>query len=300
MAKRRQPPRQNAAARIPQRPSQTSPPPIISGRWLAWALLGALSAAAICAYAALCLLVYQGQWQLVLHPSAAITRTPASQGLKFDDIRFDYTETGSPRLEGWWIPADTDARWSASTILYLHSGDGSLSGTVDDLATLHSLGINVFAFDYRGYGRSAGPKPREKRMREDAEAAWSYLTDTRHIAPKSIVIYGSGIGASLAADLAVKHTPAGLILDAPNEPARQLIRADARARIVPGFLITERFDPAESLQTLGVPKLFLDRNGAKSRTSELYKVAALPKEYFELGHGAFEPTLRRFLDEVLP
>jgi hypothetical protein len=300
LAKKQQPPRQKAAARIPQHPSQTSPPHVISGRRLAWALLVALSAAVICAYAALCLLVYQGQWQLVLHPSAAITRTPASQGLKFDDIRFDYTETGSPRLDGWWVPADTDARWSASTILYLHGGDGSLSGTVDDLGTLHSVGINVFAFDYRGYGRSAGPKPREKHMREDAEAAWSYLSDTRHIAPKSIVIYGSGIGASLAADLAVKHTPAGLILDGPSEPARQLIRGDARARIVPGFLITERFDPAESLQALGVPKLFLDRNGAKSRTGELYKAGALPKEYFELGQGAFEATLRRFLDEVLP
>jgi pimeloyl-ACP methyl ester carboxylesterase len=300
LAKKQQPPRQKAAARIPQRPPQTVPPPVISGRWLAWALLVALSAAVICAYAALCLLVYQGQWQLVLHPSAAITRTPASQGLKFDDIRFDYTETGSPRLDGWWVPADTDARWSASTILYLHGGDGSLSGTVDDLGTLHSVGINVFAFDYRGYGRSAGPKPREKHMREDAEAAWSYLSDTRHLAPKSIVIYGSGIGASLAADLAVKLTPAGLILDGPTEPARQLIKADARARILPGFLITERFDPAESLQALGVPKLFLDRSGAKSRTGELYKAAALPKEYFELGQGAFEPTLRRFLDEVLP
>jgi pimeloyl-ACP methyl ester carboxylesterase len=300
LAKKQQPPRQKAAARIAERLSQTSPPPVISGRWLAWALLGALFAAVICAYAALCLLVYQGQWQLILHPSAAIARTPASQGLKFDDIRFDYAETGSPRLDGWWVPADTDARWSASTMLYLHGGDGSLSGTVDDLGTLHSVGINVFAFDYRGYGRSAGPKPREKHMREDAEAAWSYLSDTRHIAPKSIVIYGSGIGASLAADLAVKHTPAGLILDGPSEPARQLIRGDARARIVPGFLITERFDPAESLQALGVPKLFLDRNGAKSRTGELYKAGALPKEYFELGQGAFEATLRRFLDEVLP
>ena len=300
MAKKQQPPRQKAAARIAERLSQTSPPPVISGRWLAWALLGALFAAVICAYAALCLLVYQGQWQLILHPSAAIARTPASQGLKFDDIRFDYAETGSPRLDGWWVPADTDARWSASTILYLHGGDGSLSGTVDDLATLHSVGINVFAFDYRGYGRSAGPTPREKHMREDAEAAWSYLSDTRHIDPKSIVIYGSGIGASLAADLAVRHTPAGLILDGPSEPARQLIRGDARARIVPGFLITERFDPAESLQALGVPKLFLDRNGAKSRTGELYKAGALPKEYFELGQGAFEATLRRFLDEVLP
>jgi len=299
LAKKPQPVRQQAVAH-PERPLQASPPPVISGRWLAWALGIALSVAVLCAYGVLCLLVYQGQWQLILHPSSTVSATPASQGLKFDDIRFDYTETGSARLNGWWMPAQPDTRWSASTVLYLHGGSGSLSNSVDDFTILHSLGINVFAFDYRGYGRSAGPTPREKRMRQDAEATWSYLTDTRHIAPKSIVIYGTGIGAALAAELAAKHVPAGVILDGPSEPAQQIIRADARARIVPGFLIIERFDPADILRNLAAPKLFLDRNGTKSRASELYKTAALPKQYFELGPGAFEPTLRRFLDEVLP
>ena len=260
----------------------------------------ALSIAAVCAYASLCLLFYQGQWQMVLHPARIITTTPASQGLKFDDIRFDYIETGSARLDGWWIPAEKDARWSKSVLLYLHGGSGSLSDCLDDVATLHSLGINVFAFDYRGFGRSAGPTPREKRITEDAEAAWTYLTDTRHIDPKSIVVYGAGVGASLAAELAAKHTLAGLILEGPSEPAQRIIGADARARIVPGWLITERFDPAETLKTLAAPKLFLDRSGMKARTKELYQMAAFPKEYFELKQGGYEPTLRRFFDEILP
>jgi uncharacterized protein len=280
--------------------TQRSPPVTISGRWLAWALLIALSIAAICAYASLCLLFYQGQWQMVLRPTRTVTATPASQGLKFDDVRFDYTETGSARLDGWWIPAEKDARWSKSVMLYLHGGVGSLSDCVDDLATLHSLGINVFAFDYRGYGRSAGPTPREKRMTEDAEAAWTYLTDTRHFEAKSIVVYGAGVGASLAAGLAARHAPAGLILDGPGESARKIIGSDARSRILPGWLITERFDPAETLKNLAVAKLFLDRSGRKSTTEELYQPAAFPKEYFELKQGGYEPTLRRFFDEALP
>ncbi len=294
------PPQRPAASRATQIPGRSSPPPVISGRWLLWALGITLAAAALCGYATFCLLFYQGQWQLILHPSRTIAATPASHGLQFDDIRFDYTETGSPRLDGWWIPAETDARWSAGTILYLHGGSGSLSDCVDDLATLHSLGINIFAFDYRGFGKSAGATPREQRMTEDADAAWTYLTETRHIPAKSIVVYGVGVAASLAADLAAKHPPAGLILDGPSESARKIIGADARSHIVPGFLITEHFDPTEPLQTLAVPKLFLDRIGMKPRTSDLYKVAALPKEYFELKPGAYEPTMRRFLDEVLP
>jgi len=237
---------------------------------------------------------------MVLHPARTITVTPASQGLKFDDVRFDYTETGTPRLDGWWIPAEKDTRWSRSALLYLHDGSGSLSDCVDDLATLHSLGINVFAFDYRGFGHSPGPTPREKRMKEDGDAAWTYLTDTRDFAPKSIVVYGAGVGASLAAELAARHAPAGVILDAPSEAAQKIIGADARSRLLPGWLMTEHFDPDETLKGLAVPKLFLDRNGMKSRTEELYQPAAFPKEYFELKQGRYEPTLRRFLDEVLP
>jgi uncharacterized protein len=258
-----------------------------------------LVVAAVCVYGALCLLFYQGQWQLVLHPSRTLTATPASKGLKFDEVKFAYTETGSAQLDGWWIPAQDGARWSRSTVLYLHGGSGSMSDYLDDMAALHSLGINVFAFDYRGFGQSAGPVPREKRMDQDGDAAWTYLTDTRHIAAQQIVIYGVDVGASVAADVAAKHAPAGLILDGPSEPASKVIGADARARIVPGWLETERFDPEETLRGLAVPKLFLDRDVANSRTSELYKAAADPKEYFELRQRGYEAALARFLDEVL-
>lgn len=293
-------PPKNAAKRRAKHPTPTAPI-TVSARWLGGAVAAVVALAAVCAYAALCLLFYQGQWQLVQHPSKTITATPASQGIHYDEIRFDYTETGMARLDGWWIPAAAGARWSQSTLLYLHDGRGSLSNYVEDLATLHSLGINIFAFDYRGFGRSAGARPLERRMTEDADAAWSYLTDTRHAAPKTIVVCGAGIGASLAAELAARRMPAGMILDGPNEPAREIIGRDARAKILPlGLLLTERFDPAEALKSSPVPKLFLDRNGRSARTDQLYRLAAFPKEYFELKPGAYEQTVRRFLDEVLP
>ena len=273
----------------------------VSGRWLAGAFAIAVAAAALCAYGTLCLLFYQGQWQMMLHPSRSIAATPASQGIKFDDIQFDYTETGVAKLNGWWIPADPASQWSAHAVLYLHSGEGSLSNCVDELASLHSLGINVFAFDYRGFGRSAGTRPSEQRMSEDSNAAWRYLTDTRRMDSKSIVIYGSGVGASLGAELAAQHNPAGLVLDGPSEAARQKIGRDRRARILPlWLLLTERFDPTAALRDSSLPKLFIDRDGAKPRTEQLYQAAALPKEYFELRQSGYESTLRRFFDEVLP
>lgn len=275
----------------------SSEPIVVSGRWLAGALGLVLVAAVLSVYGTLAMLFYQGQWQLVLHPAKAITATPET---KFDEIHFDYTETGVAQLDGWWIPAEPNTRWSGSTILYLHGGAGSLSNCVGSLAALHALGINAFAFDYRGYGRSAGPHPEEARMAADADAAWRYLTDTRHLDPKTIVFYGTGTGASLAAELAARHLPAAVILDGPSETAWKTVRADARARILPrGLLLTERFDPAAALETLAVPKLFLDQDGAKPRTAQLYQLAASPKQYFEVKPGAYQATLARFLDGIL-
>lgn len=291
------------------RPSNSTPgqaagegPPTVSGRWLFSALALALAAAALCGYGTLCLLFYQGQWQLLFHPSRAITRTPASAGLAFSDIRFDVTDTGKPRLDGWWIPA---AGGSAATILYLHGARGSLSDCVPALAAMHSLGVNVFAIDYRGFGLSSGRHPTERLLDADAVAAWAYLTDTRHIPARSIVVYGEGVGATLAALLAARFAPAGAVLEDPNPPARRIFLSDARARILPLFLLQKEFlDPAADLARAQVPRLFLDvhsRAGA-SRTHQLFTQSSYPRQYYDLRRApaeAWRLTLRRFLDEAL-
>lgn len=274
------------------------PPPPVSAWWLLSALAVVLAVAAALGYIALGTLFYLGQWQLVLHPSRTIAAVPSAP---FAEIHFDDTDTGAARLNGWWIPSAPASRWSGDTILYLHDQAGSLSNAVPDLDALHALGVNVFAMDYRGYGRSAGPHPTEARMGADADAAWNYLTATRHLSPRTMVVYGKGFGATVAAALAVRHSPAGVVLDAPNEPAWKTIEADGRSKILPMWLLLhERFDPTAMLESLNTPKLFLDRDGAKPRTEQLYRLAASPKNYFELrADGGYEAAMDRFLDDVL-
>ncbi len=100
-----------------------------------------------------------GSWSSSHHRT--ITATPSSVGLKYDEIRFDSTETGILQLDGWWIPADRSP--SASTLLLLHDGSGSLSDTLPQLQTLHNLGMNIFAFDYRGFGKSVNIHPSQSK-----------------------------------------------------------------------------------------------------------------------------------------
>jgi pimeloyl-ACP methyl ester carboxylesterase len=318
------PPKSRGTNKVPApaRSSAQSPPIVVDPVWLAKALGVSLLVALLCVYATLCLLVYQGAWQLVLHPVTTVTDTPAKVGVNYKDVRFGAADTGQPRLTGWWIPAESTSpssgqlslqpvpRYAGYTVLYLHDGSGSLQNTVPMLARLHSAGLNVFAIDYRGFGGSDNSAhPNDARMTEDTAAALDYLTSTRHIAARTIIPYGVGLGASMAANLALAHPelPA-VILDNPDSDPAATAAAAYRSRLVPvRMLFGDSFDVSKPLATLATPKLLIAGGASAANAGQmesLFKNAASPKYTVELQSTDFEiayqASLRRFLDQYLP
>jgi uncharacterized protein len=299
-------------------PPRNSPPEVVDPIWLLKALAICVVAALICGYATLCLLFYQGEWQLVLHPTHLVDRTPAQAGLAFSPVRFDAPETGQPRLTGWWIPAASgpgfEPRYAAFTVLYLHDGSGSLSDTVPALARLHATGLNVFAFDYRGFGASdASSHPSAERMTQDTSAVLDYLTSTRHIPAGNIVPYGVGLGASLAAVLAQAHPELpGVILDNPDPDPASTAFSQHPSRIVPvRTLFGDQFDIATPIAAIKTPKLLIAGGpnspqdaGDPARLQVLFQRASSPRFSVTLprhnGDAAYQSTLKRFLDQYLP
>jgi pimeloyl-ACP methyl ester carboxylesterase len=270
--------------------------PLASGRWVLGALAGTLLLAVLCVYITFCLLFWQGQWQLVFKPSPTITATPASLGLTYDEIRFDATETGTLQLYGWWIPAQTGTP-NAATLLVLHDGSGSLSDALPQLQTLQPLDLNIFAFDYRGFGKSMNIHPSEKSTNADAEAAWRYLTETRHLAASTIVLDGAGLGAAIAAETARRHPQApALILEDPRPPVLDSLQLDRSMHLLPiRLLFHDRFDPASTLAILRTPKLLLYSAG--NTEGLYYDKAAEPKQRAMRN----DPLSRRsFLEKYLP
>jgi len=254
-------------------------PQLVSGRWLLVAMCGTIAGAAFCGWLGLCLLFWQGSWQLLYHPAAAVARTPASVGLAFDPVAFAATDTGVPRLRGWWIPAEQGARLARFTVIDLHSQDGNLGDTVDALVRLHGVGVNVLAFDYRGYGESQFARPSEAHWRQDAEWALDYLTGTRQIDPGTIVLDGTSLGANLALEVAAEHPElAGVLVDSPvDDPAGAMFN-DARARLVPArLLVRDRFDLDAAARTLRVPLLWFERADAEEKTGARQEPQAYKK-----------------------
>ena len=274
--------------------------PNVSLRWLLSAAVVAVLAAIFCAWLTLCLLYWQGSWQLLYHPKAAITRTPTSAGLAFEQIHFADTETGITQLTGWWLPNPS----SRLTILYLHGADGNLSDTIDSLTALHNQGLAIFAFDYRGYGQSQPARPNEKQMRQDSEWALTWLTLTRHIPAKNIVVYGSNLGANLAAELAADHSElAGVILDQPFQNALAPVLNDSRSKLVPAhLLIKDRYDLTAPSASLHIPSLWLFAK-PNTQTPSAYQVTATRKTAVWLNQPLaadphFAESLQRWLDDL--
>jgi pimeloyl-ACP methyl ester carboxylesterase len=253
--------------------TQSTPPPAVPGRWLLVAGSLAILASAVCAWGALCLLFWQGSWQLLYHPASAVTRTPASAALAFDSVGFATSEAGESRLKGWWIPSAPDARYSRFTVLYLHGQDGNLGDTVDILAALHEAGVNVLAFDYRGYGQSQFARPSEAHWREDTESALQYLTGTRHVVSSTIILDGRDLGANLALEIAARHPElAGVVLESPLASPVSVIFNDPRARLVPAhLLVRDRFDADTPAAALRIPSLWF------LQTSSIAQAGSTPK-----------------------
>ena len=278
----------------PPRVPQSQSPQLIDPRWVLKALAAVFAVALLFAYATLCLLFYQGQWQLVLHPSRTVATTPASLGLAFNEVHI-FPVAGQPQLDGWLIPA---ADTSAPTALILHGADGSIADALPSAHTLHDAGLNVLLFDYRGFGRSTGQHPTQLSMQEDAAGALAYLTDTQHTAPSNIILFGSGLGASVATRLtADRHNIPAIILESPDGDFAERAYADPRARLVPTrWLFHETFPLADTLHTLATPKLLISYTTATPPL--VVQRAADPKVTLELpsrNDPALPTAIHRFL-----
>jgi hypothetical protein len=299
-----------AAHPVNKKSSLQSRPEQISARWLLWAISGTIAAAVLCAWFVLCLLFWQGSWQLLYHPASQVTHTPADAGMAFDPIAFAANEAGEPQLKGWWIPTAHGGHFSRFTVLVLHGQTGNLSDIVDNLAHTHAAGVNIFAFDYRGYGQSRFVRPSEAHWRQDADAAIAYLIATRHIDAGAIVLDGSGLGANLALEVAAAHPElAGVILESPLPTPMDSMFGDARARLVPAqLLVPDRYDLDAAAAKVRISVLWFELNTQDAHNSLndepiAYREIANRKTIVWLNPALnltkdFAGALSRFLDEL--
>jgi fermentation-respiration switch protein FrsA (DUF1100 family) len=113
------------------------------------------------------------------------------------------------------VPAffiDRDARL---TLLFSHGNAEDLGMILQYFRELsQDLKVNVFCYEYVGYGLSTGT-PSEEGVLACAEAAFKYVRDILGIPWNKVVLYGRSLGSGPSVHLAALTAARGLILQAP-------------------------------------------------------------------------------------
>jgi pimeloyl-ACP methyl ester carboxylesterase len=251
-------------------------------------------------------LFYAGPW----HPDP-----PDPVGWPYEEARI-FTADGL-ELQGWFFPRPDPS----PTILFMH---GTSYNTSDMWLTeeraqafygfLAGIKCNFLVFDYRGFGPNPGAATEEGTYTDAAAAlAWLYARPT--IDPGAIFYYGFSLGTGIAAGLALREPPRGLILRAPFTSVRDIATGRypklKAALVLAPWLPLTNYDTLRKIRRYHGPLLVMhgdaDTTIPESMGQHVFEAAPGPKRYVAFpnsGHSDISPHLvippiTQFIDDVL-
>jgi len=225
-----------------------------------------------------------------------ITITPESIGLSYEEIYFNTAD--NKRLHAWLISNDK----AKFTIIFCHGNAGNISHRLEKIELFYNLGLNVFIFDYRGYGKSEG-MPSEAGLYKDIDAAYKYLTEGRGVAKDSIILYGESLGGAVSINLAVKSEIGALITEEAFTSIKDM--AKIYYPFIPHFIMQSKLDSVSKIKNVKCPKLVIhsinDEIVPYHLGEKLFNAAPSPKKFLKIrgAHNtAFLDSRERFTEGI--
>ena len=154
------------------------------------------------------------QRKLLYHPVAAgslpVASSPELVKLfpSSEDIEIEYANQQVVR--GWLLRKDANKQPAPDRplVIYMHGNAGNRAGRGPWYQVFESVGADVLAIDYLGYGDSDGSIS-EGSLEISCDAAWDYATQSLGYKPNQIVIGGTSLGGAAAVYLSAKQCAAG-------------------------------------------------------------------------------------------
>lgn len=227
----------------------------------------------------LIILLRLGERHLVFFPSKMSGSDPRlnARGMVIEEVWIKAAD--GVQIHGWYVPHDS----AVASLLMAHGNAGNVSDRAAWLASLHAqVPANLFMFDYRGYGKSAGT-PSEEGCYLDAEAAYAWLKTRTPSLP--IIAHGHSLGGAVVIELARRRALAGLIVESSFTHARDMAKL-MFGPIPVHWLSSMKWASVDKVPTLTIPKLFLhgdeDSIVPIALGQALYARAAAPKQFIAL------------------
>jgi fermentation-respiration switch protein FrsA (DUF1100 family) len=200
-----------------------------------------------------------------------------------------FTSADGTRLHGWFVHAEGEPK---GTVVHLHGNAQNLTSHYGFVAWLPRAGYNVFAFDYRGYGRSEG-SPTIPGVMADGAAAIEYARGRADVDGDRILVLGQSLGAAVAATVVGRQQcpgVRGVVLDSGFSSFSGIVADKMRATMVlaplsflaPG-LIDDADSPDRYVGRIAPRSVLLlhgkaDRIIGSQHSERLYALAGEPKE----------------------
>lgn len=218
----------------------------------------------------------------ILYFTDPTRRDPAELGLSRAREEEFRTRDGQTLILWRADPADA----GAPHILYLHGNRRALWRRARFFRMFLAAGYGFTALAHRGFNGSTG-RPSETHNVADAIEVCDRLIESG-VPASSIVVYGESLGSGTAVQVAAARPVGGVILHAPYDSLRDIVRARS-AFLLPRVIFRERYDSIRQIARVTAPILWIhgddDRIIPLKRGRRLYDAARGPK-YAALVRGA--------------
>ena len=135
-------------------------------------------------------------------------------------------------------------------ILYFHGNAQAVQARWERAKLFTEEGFGIFMLSYRGFGGSSG-KPTEAGLMLDAQAAYDFLV-SQGFTSSQMVYWGESLGSGVAVQLAARHEPAAMVLEAPFTSAADVARRSYWFLPV-GLLMKDQFKSIDHIGNVKAP-----------------------------------------------
>lgn len=270
---------------------------------LVW--LRRLAKIAVCIYL-LILVALMFFEETLIFPAPRVSDDRWTKEFQQEDVQF--TSADGTKLHGWYFPV-ADSEQSRGTLLYSH-GNGDCVAWLDTLAESmrRKYALNVFVYDYRGYGKSEG-KPDGVGVLADGNAAQKWLSERENIPIDEIFLMGRSLGGGVSVHLAAENGARGLILESTFSRLSDV--ASSQFPWIPvRLMMRTKIDSIDKIGNYKGPLLQSHGNADSlipfEQGKALFDAANGPKEFIELDgmdhndpqSGEYYDKLREFLNAL--
>lgn len=186
-------------------------------------------------------------------------------------------------LNGWLLKPAHQA--PAITLLHLHGNGGYLLSQLSYISSLAKNGLQVFMFDYSGFGFSQGHASRTQLL-PDALAALDYVKGRNDVKNTRLIIYGQSLGGHFSTVLATKRQQDidGLVTEGAFTSFKDM--AGHRVPVLGRILMKQGYKADQIIKSFHKPLLVIhskeDKTIPFSMGKRIFSNANMPKEFYEI------------------